>query len=122
MNLLFGEPEAAHATLPFEDFWKPYPKKVAKADAILMWGRLSLDEQRKAMAALPAHVALWQRERREMSKIPNAATWLNPKRGRRWEDEIPNGNGTRQQITGTNHGRFDRFVRGRDPKAGQGEA
>jgi len=121
--LLFGEPAAAFATLPFEDFWKLYPKKVHRPNAATMWGRLSLDEQRAAMAALPNHVALWQRERREMSTIPNPASWLNPKLGRRWEDEIPtNGNGTRHNLTGEGHGRYDRFVRGRDPQAGQGEA
>ena len=75
--------------IEFTAFWRLYPRKDAKASARVMWDRLTGLEQEAAMAAIPQHVAMWRRQGRNKDKIPHAATWLNPKIGRRWEDELP---------------------------------
>ena len=74
----------------FESFWFLWPKcrRVAKPKARIMWDRLTPEEQVLALEALPKHVKLWEAEGREATYIPHAASWLNPKEGRRWEDEI----------------------------------
>ncbi|WP_079415262.1 hypothetical protein [Thiomonas intermedia] len=70
----------------FATFWKSYPRKVGKQDAMKAWKRLKPDadlvqaigeglERAKASEQ-------WQRDRGQF--VPHAATWLN---GRRWEDE-----------------------------------
>lgn len=71
------------------DFWMPYPRKVAKAHAEKMWNRLKESEKQDALAALPYHIRQWNTEKRTLDRIPHAASWLNPKDGRRWEDSIP---------------------------------
>jgi len=70
----------------FDEFWKIYPRKVAKAKAYAVWKRikpdegllkeimLALDDQRKSEQ--------WTKDRGQF--IPHPATWLNQ---RRWEDE-----------------------------------
>lgn len=70
----------------FDEFWRAYPRRDAKQDAIKAWRLLNPnDETRKGMlAALD-----WQRCQPGWRKdggrfIPLAATWI---RGRRWEDE-----------------------------------
>ena len=70
----------------FDKFWHLYPNKTAKANAQIMWGRLSEEEKILALEALPNHVLYWSYTERRF--IPHAASWLNPKLGRRWEDEI----------------------------------
>jgi hypothetical protein len=78
-----------HDLPAFPAFWLLYPKKTHRAAAVKMWDKLKPHEKIAAIRALPAHVRLWERERRDQSKIPNPATWLNPTMGRRWEDELP---------------------------------
>jgi hypothetical protein len=84
----------------FEEFWKEYPKKVAKVNAAKAWKKLSPDAAlvETIMAALVVQMASanWQREGGQF--IPNAVTWLN---GRRWEDQLASCNSTsaaRQRI------------------------
>ena len=72
----------------FQEWWTIYPRHVARAHAEKMWNRLKDAEKIAAMEALPRHVAQWRREHRTADKIPHAGSWLNPKEGRRWEDEI----------------------------------
>ena len=74
--------------MTFEDFYSLYPRKQAGAGGRIMWGRLTDDEKRLALEAIPRHVAMWKAEGRDNHLIPLPATWLNPKKGRRWEDEI----------------------------------
>lgn len=69
----------------FSEFWKLYPRKVAKKDAMKMWARLSTEQQTKALEMLPAHVKVWEAEGRQMHLVPHAATWIN---GERFDDEI----------------------------------
>lgn len=71
--------------MEFADFWKLYPRKVAKKDAEKAWSRLSLNQQAKAIETVPLHAKCWCAECRETHCIPHAATWLN---GERFEDEI----------------------------------
>lgn len=74
------------ATGLFADFWRAYPKKVGKPEALRAFAKLEpeqtlLDEMLRALA--------WQRESDGWRKdggqyIPNPATWLNQAR---WTDE-----------------------------------
>ena len=83
-------PRLAPAAEPegFAEFWRIYPRKVARQHAALMWARLTRAERAAALAALPAHVAAWQARGTDPQHIPHAGTWLNPRTGRRWEDEL----------------------------------
>lgn len=74
--------------MEYEDFYKLYPRKQAGAAGRVMWDRLTDEEKILAMEALPNHIKMWDMEGREKHLIPLPATWLNPKIGRRWEDEI----------------------------------
>ena len=71
----------------FDVFWRQYPNKVAKQDALKAWRKLKPDEQMmiQIMAGLKKWIASdeWKRENGRF--IPHPSTWLN---GRRWEDEV----------------------------------
>lgn len=73
----------------FSEFWLAYPRKTKKAHALKMWTRLTSEEKKAALAALPAHVKHWNGK--ELEFIPHAGSWLNPVDGRRWEDELATG-------------------------------
>ena len=69
----------------FDEFWKTYPKKVAKAQAQKAWSKLKPD---KALLTVIIEAlerqkqsAQWLRDNGQY--IPYPATWLN---GKRWED------------------------------------
>ena len=72
----------------FEDFYALYPRKQSGAAGRIMWARLTDAEKTLAMEAIPKHVEMWEAESRDKCMIPLPASWLNPKLGRRWEDEI----------------------------------
>jgi hypothetical protein len=67
----------------FGEFWKAYPKKVAKEDAISAWRKIKLDDIlfTKMLKAIKDQ----KLSETEKQFIPNPATWLNAKR---WEDEV----------------------------------
>jgi hypothetical protein len=71
----------------FERFWKEYPKKKAKKEAIKAWNKIKLDELllKRIMDCLEKHKASkdWKKDGGQF--IPYPATWLN---GERWNDEI----------------------------------
>lgn len=69
----------------FAIFWKLYPKKVSKADAVKAWGKISKELVPVIMQALPLHCMSEQWVKDDGQFIPNAATWLNK---RKWEDEV----------------------------------
>ena len=69
----------------FEDFWKLYPRRVAKKDALKAWLKLSPEQQEKAIKEIPQHSKCWCVECRQPHLIPHPATWLN---GWRFEDEL----------------------------------
>ena len=69
--------------MQFEDFWKLYPRKVAKLVAKRIWGRLSIKDRNIIFIMLPQHLLRWKDK--ELQYIPHASTWLNQ---RRFEDEL----------------------------------
>lgn len=69
----------------FEDFWKQYPRKIAKRSALKSWQRLSPVDQKLALDAITNHVAYWKASGTEPQYIPHASTWLNQGR---FEDEL----------------------------------
>jgi hypothetical protein len=71
----------------FEEFWKVYPKKVAKADARKAWQQTKTvrPELSKLIMAIQSHCRTEQWMRNSGAFIPYPATWL---RGERWEDEL----------------------------------
>ena len=70
--------------LTFEDFWRIYPRKIAKKDALAAWAKLTNNDQIACLQAIPAHTAYW-RDRGDIQYVPYPATFI---RGRRWEDEL----------------------------------
>lgn len=70
----------------FDDFWKQYPKKVAKPQALKAWRKIKPTGQILAdlMAGLQRQKASipWLKDSGQY--VPHPASWLN---GRRWEDE-----------------------------------
>lgn len=74
----------------FDDFWKPYPRKVQRVEALKSWMKLVNGHDRSSLSALVDEILdglTWYQRRewygRPEDKIPHAATWLNQ---RRWED------------------------------------
>jgi hypothetical protein len=67
----------------FGEFWKAYPKKVAKEDAISAWRKIKLDDI--LFAKMLKAIKDQKLSETEKQFIPNPATWLN---ARRWEDEV----------------------------------
>lgn len=69
----------------FDEFWKAYPKKVAKTQALKAWSKLkpNAELQQVILNALERQKqsVQWQKDNGQF--IPYPATWLN---GRRWED------------------------------------
>ena len=73
-------------TIPFEDFYSIYPKKLAKKEAEKAWGKLSSEDAEKALADVPIRRAKHSQWLRDDGKyIPYPASYLN---GERWNDEI----------------------------------
>lgn len=69
----------------FELFWRLYPKKVSKSDALKAWKKIDIGLLEKIMVALSAHRCCEQWVKDKGQFIPNAATWLNKQK---WEDEV----------------------------------
>lgn len=69
----------------FSDFWKEYPRKEAKADAVKAFAKLKMNDELMdtLMAGLfrATESEAWLKDGGKF--IPYPATWLN---GRRWED------------------------------------
>ena len=79
-------PKSKNADYSFEAFWKAYPKKSAKTNALKAWSKIKPDENllNNILSAVEAqsHSEQWLKD--EGRYIPYPATWLN---GKRWEDE-----------------------------------
>ena len=79
---------SASADDGFASFWKLYPNKVAKPQALKAWKKIKPAGQMLAdlMAGLDRQKAgeQWQKDGGQF--IPHPASWLN---ARRWEDEAP---------------------------------
>lgn len=69
----------------FDRFWRLYPKKVSKSDAIKAWSKIKADLIPMIMGSLAKHCGCEQWVKDDGKFIPNAATWLNKQK---WEDEV----------------------------------
>ncbi len=67
----------------FDEFWKIYPKKIAKENAKKVWLRIKPNDD--LIVKITKAVKDQKLSEREQQFIPHAATWLNAKR---WEDEV----------------------------------
>lgn len=67
----------------FNAFWKAYPRKVAKPNALKVWLRMKPDDDllKSIIDAIKRQGLCYK----EIQFVPYPATWLNQ---RRWEDEI----------------------------------
>lgn len=86
--------------MDFGEFWTMYPRRVAKRAAEKSWQRMTEDEQREALKALPAHVRHWRGK--DTQYVPHPATWLNQAR---WEDELTDCGGVAQTLEELTGGR-----------------
>lgn len=66
----------------FDDFWDSYGYKKSKKDAVKAWNKLSDNDKRDAISAIPAYKEDCKIHNRNMQ---HPATYLN---GRTWEDEF----------------------------------
>ncbi|HEC61885.1 MAG TPA: hypothetical protein ENI27_06480 [bacterium] len=75
-------PSAERGHLSFEEFWKIYPRKVAKQKALKSWNMINPDNglAEKINNAVKSQTRGWN----DPKYIPHPATWLNQ---RRWEDD-----------------------------------
>jgi hypothetical protein len=71
----------------FDLFWKAYPKKTAKQDALKAFNKLSVDTKllETMLSAIEKQKSSIQWQQNNGQYIPQAAKWLN---GERWEDEM----------------------------------
>ena len=75
---------------PFEDFWKVYPNRRGKADALKWWKRNKpeqhlLDTMLSAVHAQESERAAFAVVGMFHAEWPMGSTWLN---GKRWEDDV----------------------------------
>jgi len=68
----------------FDEFWKHYPRKVAKKEAKKIWLKID-DELYFVILNAIKEQAKNNFKEKENTYIPHAASWLN---GDRWEDAI----------------------------------
>lgn len=79
------EPRRFSKSEGFEDFWKIWPSKKAKQNALKAWRKLTIEDKRAAFLAVRAGwFTRWQASSPDASPL-HCSTFLN---GRRWEDEI----------------------------------
>ena len=69
----------------FNDFYKKYPRKVAKKVAEIAWKKMNFTEQTLALEAITNHIKYWEVTETQIQFIPHPATWLNQGR---YEDEL----------------------------------
>lgn len=71
----------------FEIFWKLYPQKKSRKDALKAWNKLSPDAELQAVmiTALAQHCVSRDWTKDAGQYIPMASTWLN---GERWHDVL----------------------------------
>lgn len=71
--------------IPFEDFWKLYPRKDAKKISHGRWDNLTIEEQKLVMEDIPKRKLSEAWTKNGGLYIPFASTYLNQER---WEDSI----------------------------------
>lgn len=73
------------AEISFDDFWREYPRKQARKDALKAWQRIETSEHPKILRAIAQAKRSDQWLRDNGQYIPMPATYL---RGERWTDEL----------------------------------
>lgn len=68
----------------FGAWWKIYPRRVKKIDAMKAWSKIPASEHQKILASMPAHLRHFNYEDGG-NYIPHPATWL---RAEQWNDEL----------------------------------
>ena len=71
--------------MTFAIFYGLYPRKMARKDAEKAWKSMTIEEQEKAIEALPQHLKYWKIKETVKDYIPYPASWL---RAGRYEDEL----------------------------------
>lgn len=69
----------------FEEFWKKYPRKIAKAKALKIFNALSSESRAKILEVIDEHVRMNNWSETPPRFIPHASTWLNQER---FNDEL----------------------------------
>lgn len=79
----------------FNEFWKVYPKRKAKGNALKVWNKLKPDDAlvREILSALEKQKKSPQWQKDDGQFIPYPATWLND---RRWEDDLSDTSGKKE--------------------------
>jgi len=67
----------------FDDFWKHYPRKVSKPNALKAWLKVKPDDE--LTKTIISAISKQNLSGKEEQFIPHPASWLN---GKRWEDEV----------------------------------
>jgi hypothetical protein len=68
-------------TEEFGFFWELYPRKEGKGEAFKSWEKLTIDQKRRAYAALKKQILYLKSRAAEKGNLcPHAATWLNQSR------------------------------------------
>lgn len=86
------------STSGFEDFWKAYPRRVAKGAARKAWEKAARSEP--DLLALCLSALEWQRTSEQWTRdggqyVPYASTYLNQER---WADEKPLTEGEQREL------------------------
>ena len=95
--------------LAFISFWKAYPRKISKQQALRAWNKLKPSQALTdvIMRALEMQKKSDQWQRDNGAFIPHASTWLNQQR---WEDELEPARPQRQQRQQRSQAPSNRFV------------
>jgi len=80
----------------FDEFWKHYPRKVSKPNALKAWIKIKPDDE--LTKTIISAISKQNLSAKEEQFIPHPASWLN---GKRWEDEV--------KVTSTPHQPFARI-------------
>ncbi len=83
-------PPTGEPRMPFDQFWKAYPRKTAKKRAKEAWSRLKVTTNMWATMVAAIETQKESEQWQDPRLIPHPATWLN---GHRWEDEPPHSSG-----------------------------
>ena len=67
----------------FDEFWKHYPRKVSKPNALKAWLKVKPDDE--LTKTIISAISKQNLSAKEEQFIPHPASWLN---GKRWEDEV----------------------------------
>lgn len=79
------QPNPDAPVLGFADFWKAYPRRVARKDAEKAWAKIDAAEFPKILEAVGRHRKTDDWRKSGGTFIPYPGTWL---RGERWNDEL----------------------------------